>query len=285
MGWPGSGIGKGGMRRFSAVLVLLAVLAIEPATARSDDEAAFDLLYGMYWGGFHVADVSLNYAPEPERYESGLRIETVGLADALLRYRGTATSEGEKTEPDGLLPRSYRFRDESRRASHTTEVIFDPGTASAIHIEATKRGEPRGTDVPPELWLDVLDPLTAFLRLRKELADLPDGARESVAVPVLDGRRRFDMVAEVVGRERVNLGGRRWDALHVELTIVPLAGFDQEDWDEAGYGDEGIRLQALLSDDDRMIPVQIRTLNAPVSLVFNLREDCEPTSSCTAPSG
>ena len=41
----------------------------------------------------------------------------------------------------------------------------------------------------------------------------------------------------------------------------------------------------VTSDDDRMIPVQIRTLNAPVSLVFNLREDCEPTSSCTAPSG
>jgi hypothetical protein len=283
MGWPGSGIGKGGMRRFSAVLVLLAILAIGPATARSDDETALDLRYGMYWGGFHVADVSLNYAPEPERYESGLRIETLGLADALLRYRGTATSEGEKTEAEGLLPRSYRFRDESRRASHTTEVIFDPGTASAIQIEATKRGEARGTDVPPELWVDVLDPLTAFLRLREELAGLPEGAR--VAVPVLDGRRRFDMVAEVVGPERISLDGRRWDALNVALTIVPLAGFDQEDWDEAGYGDEGIRLQALLSNDGRMIPVQIKTLNAPVSLVFNLHEDCEATSACTAPSG
>lgn len=273
------------MRRFFAPLVLLAVLAIEPATARSDGEAAFDLRYGMYWGGFHVADVSLNYTAEPRRYESGLGIETVGLADALLRYRGTATSQGEKTEADGLLPTSYRFRDESRRASHTTEVIFDPGSASAIRVEATKRGEARGTDVPPDLWVDVLDPLTAFLRLRRELADLPERAQTRLAVPVLDGRRRFDMVAEVVGREGVSLGGLRWDALRVEVTIVPLAGFDQEDWDEAGYGDEGIRLQALLSDDDRMIPIQIKTLNAPVNLVFNLEQECEPAGVCRTPSG
>ena len=93
------------------------------------------------------------------------------------------------------------------------------------------------------------------------------------------------MVAKVVGREKADLDGRAWDALRVEVTIVPLAGFDQEDWDEAGYGDEGIRLQALISDDDRLIPIQVRTLNAPVNLVFNLDQECEPTGACRTPSG
>jgi Protein of unknown function (DUF3108) len=271
------------MRRVFAVLALLALPATMPAAAESGGESAFDLRYGMYWGGFHVADVSLHYAPEPERYESGLSIETVGLADTLLRYRGTATSQGEKTAADGLLPTTYRFDDDSRSAWHSTEITFDPGTASAIRIEASKRGKARGTDVPPDLWVDVLDPLTAFLRLRRELADLPEGAE--TAVPVLDGRRRFDMVARIVGRERADLDGGPRDALRVEVTIVPLAGFDQEDWDEAGYGDEGIRLQALISDDDRLIPIQVRTLNAPVNVVFNLDQECEPAGACRTPSG
>lgn len=270
---PGSGSGIAGMPRLFALWILLAALAAAPTAARGEGPQPFALTYGMYWGGFHIANVWLTYAPEADSYRSELTIETVGLADALLRYSGNASSEGQRNGADQLVPKSFQFRDSSRKTTHATDVTFDPARGAAVAIEMRTGGEPRSSEVPPELWLDALDPLTAFLQLREDIANLQNGARDRLAVPVLDGRRRYDMVAWVTGRERVDMAGRQWDALRVELAIKRLAGFDEEDWEEAGYGDEGIRAQALLSEGARL-PIQITTLNTPISLVFNLRQHC-----------
>lgn len=271
-----------GMARLSALWILLAALFAWPAAAGGEGPQPFALRYGMYWGGFHIADVWLSYAPTAESYRSEITIETVGLPDALLRYSGSASSEGQRNGADQLVPRSFRFRDSSRKTTHTTDVTFDPATGAAVAIDMRTGGEPRSSDVPPELWRGALDPLTAFLQLRQDIANLEDGARD-LTVPVLDGRRRYDMVGRVTGRERVEMAGRQWDALRVELAIKPLAGFDEEDWEDAGYGDEGIRARALLSGEERL-PIQITTLNTPITLVFNLRQHCVG-AECEAASG
>ena len=272
-----------------AALAMLALLAA--ATARADDRAPFDLRYGMYWGGLHVADVALRYQPNGTVYRSDFRIQTVGMAEMLLRYRGEASSEGQLTSEgrlngaDRLLPEAYRFNGRSRKATTMAEVLFDPHTGAAVHVESRKRGKSRGTDVPQELWVDVLDPLTAFLHLRQELSALRSGELQQVVLPVFDGRRRYDLVAEPGARESLSAAGRDWDALHIDLTVRPVAGFDEEDWEEAGHGTGGMRLEALVSDDARMIPLRIKTRNAAVNVVFHLRQDCFGYEPCAAAAG
>lgn len=256
-------------RLFAAVL---AVALLLPAAVRAERGESFDLRYALYLGGFHVADARLAYNAAPAAYRSELEVETVGLAEALARYRGMAWSKGKRTGPGDLRPRLYGFRQSTRSASRTADVTFDPKTGSAIEASSTKRGRPDPIQVPPGLWDGAIDPLIAFLRLRRALA----GARnqgEVLKERVFDGRRLYDVELEVLGREQSRIGGRKVAALRTELRIDPIAGFDDGD-------EEALRLEALLKDDGSLVPIWVRTLDTTITAVFRLDEDCPEQGPC-----
>lgn len=251
---------------------LLAVCLLVPASGWAKGQDSFDLRYAMYLGGFHVADARLVYDADPKAYRSELRVETVGLAEALARYRGRAWNEGKRAGPDGLRPRTYGFAQSTRRASRTADVTFDPKTGSAIDATSTKRGKPDRIEVPPKLWPGAIDPLSAFLRLRQALAE-PRGEGETLSARVFDGRRLYDVELEVLGREESRIDGREVPVLRTELSIDPIAGFDDGD-------DEAFRMLALLSDDDALVPLQVRTLDTAIIATFLLEQECPKQGAC-----
>lgn len=250
---------------------LLAAGLLLPAVVRADREEPFDLRYAMYLAGFHVADARLAYDPGPKGYRSELSVKTVGLAEAIARYRGRAWSEGP-SNPHGLRPQAYGFEQSSRSASRTADVTFDPKTGSAVDARSTKRGKPDPIEVPPELWDGAIDPLTAFLRLRRALAE-PREEGEVLIERIFDGRRLYDVELVVLGRERSRVGGGEIPALRAELRIDPIAGFDDGD-------EEAFRLEALLSDDGSLVPLWVRTLDTTFTAVFRLDEDCPKERPC-----
>jgi len=251
---------------------LLAVWLLVPASGWADRRESFDLRYAMYLGGFHVADARLVYDADPKAYRSELRVETVGLAEALAQYRGRAWNEGRRAGADGLRPRTYGFAQSSRRASRTADVTFDPKTGSPIDAASTKRGRPERIEVPPELWTGAIDPLSAFLRLRRALAQ-PRDEDAPLSARVFDGRRLYDVELVVLGREQGRVDGREIPALRTELRIDPVAGFDEGD-------DEAFRLEALLSDDGSLVPLRVRTLDTTITAVFRLDKDCPKQGPC-----
>lgn len=266
-------------RRLGA-LIVLAALGFASGPLAAGPEARLDLRYAMYWGGFHVADARLAYDPEPASYVSDLQIEAVGIAKMLTKYQGRATIEGQLGNGLGPLPERYRYRYTSRKGSRTADVTYDPATGAAIEAVSEKRGRPDSIDVPRELWRDVVDPLTAFLRIRKELASIGQGGLEEPSVQVFDGRRRYDVSAALLGREQVAVNGQRVPALRVELRLEPIAGFDDDDLRNSRAVDGPVRFQILLSDDERLIPLEVRTLNTAITLVFSLEKDCSGPTGC-----
>lgn len=271
---------KAFVRRVGAGMAC-ALLGLAAGSAAASPDTGFDLRYAMHWGGFHVADVRLAYDPEPGAYRSDFQIEAVGLAKIMTRYKGRAESAGQRNGGLALEPESYHYGYSSRKSSRRADVTFDPQTNAAIDVVSEKRGQPDTVDVPRELWLDVIDPLTAFLRIRTDLAAArDDGALTPVHAQIFDGRRRYDLQALPLGREQFTLNGRRVPALRVQLTLDPIAGFDPDDFVTKKSGEDVIRMEALLSDDERLIPLQVRTMNAPVALVFNLQRDCSGSTGC-----
>jgi hypothetical protein len=97
---------------------------------------------------------------------------------------------------------------------------------------------------------------------------------------VFDGRRRYDLAARVVGEERATIAGREQPVLRVALTATFIAGADPDDLDEVTSDAGRIRLELLLSDDQRLLPLQLRLPDSVVPASIELLQDCSGEAGC-----
>jgi hypothetical protein len=241
---------------------------------RASEEMALELRYGLYWGGIRLATLDLHHEAAPGAYQAGLSVETEGLIKKLTKYRAEASTAGEQRLLGKRIPITFSSMYKSRKKSRSAVIEFDPRTGDVVGLRIEKRGRPDGTDVPEELQHDVVDPLTAFFSLRDALRRARLEGRGEFQAAVFDGRRRFDVEARVAGRERVKLSGRSWPAIRVELDILPIVGFDDDDLEEVGADeDDRLRLEVMFSDDDHLLPLQVNTLDTMIAGTISLLEN------------
>lgn len=265
-----------------AVLILLA-LAASPVMAGPADR--LDLRYRVSWAGMPIAEIRLQHRQNERRYRSDVEVETIGLLDQLLSYRAQARATGDHRATD-LVPKKYRNAYQSSRKSRRILIRFDPDSGDVVELEITKRGEPDRSKVPESLQKGVVDPLTAFFRLRQQAASaMAGGSGDGFAAAVFDGRRRYDLDAQLIGRERATVAGREWSVIKLELTLVWIAGSNQDDTDGAEAEADTFRLELLLSDDEQLIPLQLRTLGSIFTAKVELLPECAAPGGCPAISG
>ena len=258
------------MRAFAIAVLMLGMAG----PLRAAQDAPLELRYGLYWGGVRLATIDLHHELAPGAYQAALSIETVGLIEKLAKYRAEASAAGQRPHLGSLAPVTFSSKYKTRKKSRSVEIDFDSRTGDVVGLRIEKRGRPDGTDVPEELQHDVIDPLTAFLSLRDELRRARIDGRGTFEAAVFDGRRRYDMQAEVTGRERVKLSGRSWPAIRVELDVLPIVGFDDDDLEEVGVDeDDRMRLELMFSDDERLLPLQATTLDTTIAGTIRLLED------------
>jgi Protein of unknown function (DUF3108) len=264
-----------------ATLVLvsgLIALVLVAALARAAEQRPLDLRYGLYWAGFQIATLKLQHAVEPSSYDAKLVIETVGLLDKLVNYRARTLAHGEIGPGGRLLPVRFSTAYQSHKKARTALVIFDPASGDAVDVRITKRGEPDSSKVPAALRRDVIDPLTAFLSIRDHiaagLADVPFSAQ------VFDGRRRYDLAAQVTGHDRATVAGHDQAVVRVALTLKFVAGSNPDDLDDIATDDDRMEFELLLSDDERLLPLQMRMLNSILTASIELLQDCSGEPGC-----
>lgn len=267
----------------AVVLLALAVPAASPALAGA--AGPLDLRYRLSWAGLPIAEIRLQHRLNDRRYRSEIEVETIGLLDQLLGYRAQARATGDHQEAD-LVPRKYQNAYQSHRKSRRVLIRFDPATGDVVELEITKRGEPDRSKVPESLQKGVVDPLTAFFELRQQAAAaMAGGGALGFAAAVFDGRRRYDLDARLIGREQATVAGREWSVIKLELTLVWIAGSNQDDTDGAEAEADTFRLELLLSDDERLIPLQLQTLGSMFTAKVELLPECAGPDGCPAISG
>jgi Protein of unknown function (DUF3108) len=263
-----------------ATIVLISGLIafmLSVAPVRADGGGPLALRYGVYWAGFQIATLTLEHQVRSTRYRSQLLIETVGLVEKLVRYRAKTSASGRLGE-DGLLPVTYSSEYRSRKKDRRSIVKFDPQSGDVVDLEITKRGKPDDSDVPEELRKNVTDPLTAFFQLRDHLATADQG--DVFTAKIFDGRRRFDVAARMLGRDRAWIAGRQQRVVKLALTLEFLAGADHDDLDEVAVEDNRIKGELLLSADERLLPLRLRLLHQPLGGSIELLEDCSSEAGC-----
>jgi hypothetical protein len=268
-----------GRSRRAIGLVLLALLAT-PAAASADQP--LELRYRFSWAGVPIADLALRHVINSGIYQTELGIASIGLADQLVHYRGVSRATGRYEAQDGFSASRFRSASSSYRKSRSIVVSFDPRTGDVIELELTKRGEPDRSKVPAALQKGVIDPLSALVQLRHRLAA---GQLDDYAAAVFDGRRRFDLTAQVVGRSVVEIAGRSQPVIEMRLGLALIAGANQDDLDKAEAGDNQLRLKLLLSDDERVIPLQLSTMDSLFTATAEIIPECLGPGGCPPVSG
>jgi len=252
------------------------VLAVAPLRAAQD--APLNLRYGLYWAGIQIATLTLEHEIQPTRYRSRLLIKTVGLVEKLVHYRAKTLATGWLGDGDSLLPVTYRSEYRSRKKDRRSVVKFDPASGDVVELENTKRGKPDNSKVPEALRRNVIDPLTAFLRIRDHIATAGEG--ETFTAQIFDGRRRYDLAAEVVGRDRASVAGRQQRVVRLALTLEFLAGSNADDMEKVAVDDDRIEAELLLSDDQRLLPLRLSLLDTVIAGSIELLQDCSGEAGC-----
>ena len=270
-----------GMRRWLLVGMLLHALVAAQALAGS--EAPIELRYRFSWAGVPIAELGLRHAADSAVYQTEVAIRTIGLADQLLRYRSSSHATGRYEEQDGFSASRYRSASSSYRKSRRISVRFDRATGDVIELELTRRGEPDRSKVPAALQKGVVDPLTAVLQMRHRLATAGD--LDGYTAAVFDGRRRFDAEAKVTGRHQAEVAGRSRPVIEVEVGLTWIAGANADDIDDAEAGENRLRLKLLLSDDERLIPLRLSTMDSLLTAAAEIMPECLGPAGCQPVSG
>lgn len=272
-------VSRGALRL--ALGLMLCALVAGPAAAGFDQPV--ELRYRFTWAGLPFAELGLRHATNSTVYQTEVAIRTIGLADQFVGFRSASAATGLYQEPDGFSSSRFRSDSRSHRKSRRIMVRFDRATGDVLELSLTRSGEPDRSKVPAELQKGVMDPLTAVLQMRHQLATT--GSLEGYKAAVFDGRRRFDAAADVIGRRRAEIAGRTWPVIELELYLTWIAGANADELDDAESGENRLRLKVLLSDDERLIPLRVSTMDSLITATAEIVPECLAPPGCTLVSG
>lgn len=267
------------------LLPLLGMLLL-PAVAMGQAAPAPDILlrYAAYWGGLHAADVTLALRQDDERYDVVMEVAGRGLIGWLVDLSTAGHSRGSLLAETTPRPLLYRYYQRDGDDESVVEIEFDPATGRGHSQERTRdaalRGRPDGWEVEPQdgvpatLRTGVFDPLSLVPLLRDALPRALEDGRRSLAIPVFDGKRRFDVAVRLKGEGRHELAGRDVETLDIEATIEPVAGFSRRKAESWRGTTATIRL-----DRRHLMPLRIQ-LDGTVATVIRAVDVCVAANGC-----
>ncbi len=255
------------MRKQRYLLVGFAVLVFGgAAAARAQDRQGFSLTYDAYVSGVKALTLQFDLAVDDPGgtavddgaadYQAAVEIETSGLVSAFVDWRLEATSDGRLAD-DGAKP--TRYRTANFRGDEARSVVIDYGEDGPRDV----RSQPAIADedreaVPVAEIAGTIDPMSA---LTQALMLAKDGTVCPTFVRIFDGRRRYDLHTEPLGR-KVFDGSRvapyEGPALGCGIRLERIAGFKPFEGreDHAMSSDIEMWMSAVLGDDV-WVPVRV----------------------------
>ena len=176
--------------------------------------------YGIYTSGFNVVDIDGTYVIGKDTYDLEMDMKTVGMLGTLAPWAGVIDSNG-MYDQEKSKPLQYSFASKWRGKVETTNFVFGKNGKLTSHILIDEDGNTHDKMPATEVYADnPVDMLSAMFRAAH-------GKTCESVHPVMDGKRRFDMVFRSVGKDvrkknRYSIFSGETEICEVE--IVPVAG-------------------------------------------------------------
>ncbi len=251
-------------------LVLLG-LALLPQRLVGAAEAAappaLDLRYKVTVTGVQVANVDLSLKPDGSAVASSLTIRNQGIAALFGGEIVTKMTTTSAPGPRGMLPVVFDALEQKPDRKRSIQIRYDDG-GEIQGLVYHNNGRLKDSEVPAKLQDGTIDPLTAFLRLRSWLPKaVAGGADKKVRLPIFDGRKRFDLEATYLSRKSYDGS----PVLELKVQLFALYGFDSSDTFMTFPDEPNPRwIRVLVSDDSRLVPVYLETVNGTLTSVVTL---------------
>ena len=258
--------------RFRLGGLLAAALLSLAGSARADDIVA---VYAAYWAGIAAGEIQIRLHDGAAAYHDEIEIRTTGLPALITRLRGTGIAEGRLAADRPAEPSHYDAIYDlwKRRNSHISmRFVTRAGTVVA------ERGPDDTSRKPPlaeKFRSNAVDPVTAFERVRDALRAPRRSVDGSFAVPVYDGARRFDILGHILPKKDASEG-----TLRVELTLRAIAGFKGESSDDGDPDSAPRKVDLVVTDDGRMMPLSITVPVFFMPLVVQFVQFCASAETC-----
>jgi len=261
-------IGHAAVRqRFLAVFVLALGFSGSPA-ARADDLSA---LYSATWAGLPAAHIRLALHDGADGYRDEVAIGSEGLPHLVTRFRGTAIAEGKETAGQSPAPARYDANyDLRKRRDRMLRMAFLP-RAGAVVAERGTGDTSRKPELAEQFRRNVVDPLSVITLIRAAVRR----GETAFTIPVYDGARRFDAIVRVLPRDPGEPG------IHLDLSLHAIAGFKGESSDDGDPDDAPRPVSLTLSDDTRLVPIEMSVPLYYLPLTVTLERVCAAGAACT----
>jgi hypothetical protein len=254
-------------RRFRTALSASAALAATfalwtaPASAFARD-ADVGLYYKVYVGGFHVGDLNFDIGLRPRKFDVEANIKSTGMIGRMFPWSMKAYSNGAFASGGGVNPVAAGQTNNWRGKERFIDLSFENGVAQVKRIQPTPDADDRDR-VSEDLRTGALDLTSAIMTI---ITRMDSKAECTAQVPVFDGRRRFDLVVEPDGVDR--LKPNRYSPFGGETTncIVWMdkkAGFKKRD--SSGWNDSERKARVWMGrafGDAPPVPVRL-TFDTP----------------------
>jgi hypothetical protein len=188
------------------------------------------LSYRFSVGGIGVGHTRMTALVTRDGYVLRSYLRTDGLAEAFFRSRYLVRATGTLDEAGRVTPRSYHSDFIGGRSSQVVMIEYEDGKAGPVYSDPAYGVRLTENPVIDTHRRDSVDPLSAMMFVltgATAAAEKPCGA----AVPVFDGRRRYNLEFEYQRTERVRIrGGRVHDgqAHRCHLLYRRIAGFKDD---------------------------------------------------------
>lgn len=194
---------------------LLLLLCLWTAKAEA---AGLSLLFDFHTGGFSIGTTAVELDLADGGYRMSSRLTTAGLAGFLTGFVSEGWSAG-RLHGDSASPAEHRVDNLWRGGKRWVTGRYDGAAPPRFDTDPPAEQDDR-PPVAAEQTAGTVDPLTAGLRLA-----LAAPGRPGRVVPVYDGRRRYDLIVERLGRDIVEEPNFRGEAIRMEIRWARIAGF------------------------------------------------------------
>ena len=223
------------MRKALLVSGMFVLAWASPADAQSPGDPArdLDLTYRVYYGGFEVLHLSIDFQMAPKSYEMELKFRTLGMIGSLFPWTMKAYARGRLIK-DGVRPVAAGNRNSWRGKQRWLELRYP----DRHPIVTDAHPAPKGDKPTPESLLEAIDLASAVIAMTRKF----DKSRScGLNLPVFDGRRRYDLVFRSDGIGAIRRNGYSAYAgpvVKCRVEMKRLAGFKTRHKAYGGWGEE-----------------------------------------------